>query len=101
VDVDRGADGSWLVGISGADRPVALRHTASPRVSLSLLASASGDLEVTLGGATHRSRIDLSSPPSAPPYGLTFSGGPAPDACAVVWLEIPFPMLAPPKARTP
>jgi len=91
VNATRSVDGGWQVRIEGTSPAITLNSAPAETVGVSLMADATGDIEARLGDERTRASLDMAADRSAPPYTLAFDGGSDEMACAVVWLEIPFP----------
>jgi hypothetical protein len=91
VNATRSVDGDWQVRIAGTSPAITLSGAIAKTVDVSLVADATGDIEARLGDERARASLDMAADRAAPPYTLAFDGGSDEMACAVVWLEIPFP----------
>ena len=87
--VVRGAR-NWELQIEGVTPGIALQSDAANTVVTSLAADASGEFVASFDGRKAAARLAPTSPTPIPPHTVTFDGASA-QACAVVWLEIPFP----------
>ena len=92
ADMVRSTDGRWKVHIEGSKPTATLDAGMSAALGVTVAGDGTGSLKVTLGPDTIRTLdIDPSGSSAFPPYSLTFSDA---SSCAVVWLEIPFPVQA-------
>jgi hypothetical protein len=81
----------WDVQIEGVAPRMVLASAATDAAVVSLSAGASGDVAASFAEQSASSRLAPTDPTLVPPYALTFDGETSADACAVVWMAIPFP----------
>ncbi|MEQ1731047.1 MAG: hypothetical protein ABL982_21980, partial [Vicinamibacterales bacterium] len=84
VEVTHTSDQAPRVQILGTAPMITLEGSRRPVTSV-LLASANGQLDAHVDGASTRLQLDPSSAPPVPPYGIRFTNIGALDACALVW----------------
>lgn len=84
-------DRRWQILTNGL-RSTVLPETAESAAGITIIVTSSGDLEGIVAG--RRARLAENQATGTlpnPPHRLAFQGGPGGNACALVWLEIPFP----------
>jgi hypothetical protein len=87
-------DRGWQMRLDGVSPPIVLDSPGTEAAGVSIRADSSGDLVVSFGKLKAAGRLTPGAPPLVPPHPLTFDDGGRTPACAVVWLEIPFPLEA-------
>lgn len=93
VNMSRSTDGDWNVAIERSTQPATTFGAGVSRtLAITVAGNGTGPVSVTLGpGTTRTLDTDAARSPAIPPYSLAFSDA---SSCAVVWLEIPFPVQA-------
>jgi hypothetical protein len=92
VEAARTTTGSWQLRVGGVNPPLAIETAPADTASISLIAAGASLEARSSDGQTATSRIDEAAAAPHVPYSMTFGD---PDACRLVWLEIPVPYEPP------
>jgi hypothetical protein len=91
LGVERSGD-RWHATVSGTQRALSLSGDDRQALAVSLIGDPAG-VQLHLDESAVSAVLDPTAPAPIPPYALSFQGR-TPDACRVVWAEVPLPRSA-------